>query len=256
MATHRIRPDGNLQFERSSGHPAAPTFDRRQSPLADRLIAVDPGTESVRPVLAPAQFKVLVYAKGWTLRLLAEHWRLSAEYVRRLASDVARSPGWDDAARGLPPIGPARKPRRSWTDGEPGTANTLADLGQPDFGAKTTGTARTTVRSAPTPKGPGFRYHGYMVTGAVVAVSKYLGEMAEEGTLGVVLEVIRERAQERYRVIFESGGIEMFSPDLVDEYLVTTGLERTGLVGYAWRGEESARQDFEAGLFVFDGVEG
>ena len=106
------------------------------------------------------------------------------------------------------------------------------------------------------PNGTGFRYWGYMVVGAVVAVAKHLGEMADEGMHGIVVQVTRERAQERYRVVFETGGIETFSPDLVDEYLVTTGIERNGLVGYVWRGEEAVRQDLRAGLFVFEGAEG
>ena len=86
-------------------------------------------------------------------------------------------------------------------------------------------------------------------------MAKHLGEMADEGMRGIVVQVIRERTQERYRIVFETGGVEMFSPDLVDEYLVTTGIERNGLVGYIWRGEEAVRQDFEAGMFVFEGAE-
>ena len=224
MLDQSVRADGGLS---------------RPAPLADA------GAQS-RRVLSPAQFKAALYAKGWTMRLLADYWGLSADYVRRFVGDPQRAPWWDNAVLGLPIVGPARKPRLSWS-GESELASVLAGLMRPaELGAG------AVLRR---PKGAGFRYWGYMVLGAVVAVAKHLGEMADEGMHGVVVQVIRERTQERYRVVFETGGVEMFSPDLVDEYLVTTGIERNGLVGYIWRGEEVVRQDFEAGMFVFEGAE-
>jgi hypothetical protein len=205
---------------------------------------------AARRVLSPAQFKAALYAKGWTMRLLADYWGLSADYVRRLVGDPQRAPWWDNAVLGLPIAGPARKPRLSWS-GESDSASVLAGLMR-SAGAGAGARNGSVLRR---PKGAGFRYWGYMVRGAVVAVAKHLGEMADEGMHGIVVQVIRERSQERYRIVFETGGVEMFSPDLVDEYLVTTGIERNGLVGYIWRGEEAVRQDFEAGMFVFEGAE-
>lgn len=35
----------------------------------------------------------------------------------------------------------------------------------------------------------------------------------------------------------------MSSPDPVDEYLVATGIERNGLIGNVWRGEDVVRHD-------------
>jgi hypothetical protein len=35
----------------------------------------------------------------------------------------------------------------------------------------------------------------------------------------------------------------MFSSDPVDEYRVTTGFERNGLIGNVWRGEDLVRHD-------------
>jgi hypothetical protein len=200
-----------------------------------------------RQSLLPEQFKTALYAKGWTMKALADYWGISPEYVRRLAADRGRSPWWDNAIYGLPVIGPRRRTRAAWQH-ESATAGPLALSEQ---------SAVAPCLKQPTkPKGPGFRYWGYMVLGAVVAVAKHLGEMADEGMYGLVLQVIPERTQERYRVIFETGEIEMFTPDLVDEYLVTTGIEKNGLVGYVWRGEEAARRDYEAGLFVFEGADG
>ena len=241
--SHLLETGGTLLSRSASPAHLA----RSQSPLDAFAEICGRELAALRPVLSSAQFKTLVYSKGWTLRLLADRWCLAPESVRRLAGDPMRSPSWDDAARGLPVIGQRRKPRRAWLD-ELGATNPLDVMGQSLSGVA----GATAARIAAVPKLPGFRYHGYMVMGAVVAVAKHLGELADEGMHGLVVQVVREKTQERYRVVFETGGIEMFTPDLVDEYLVTTGLEENGLAGYAWRGEDAARQDFEAGMFVFE----
>lgn len=195
---------------------------------------------TLRPVLSPVGWKAVAYAKGWSLRELADYWGLTPEYVRRLAANPKRAAHWDDAVRGLPSLGPARRLRQDWV--EQAQVEAALAAGQP-----------VPSRPAKVPKTPGFRYHDYMVVGAVVAVSKHLGEVADEGARGLVLEVIRSRTQEQYRVLFEGGDFETFEPDLVDEYLVTTGLEQASLAGYVWRGEEVARREFELGLFAFGG---
>lgn len=209
--------------------------------------------ERPRSGLTPQQFKSLVYSKGWTLKQLATHWDLAPETVSRLANDPQRSSYWNDAAHGLAVIGPRRKPRGAWSGGCDFSVLDDALSQRAAIGpAAAAGAGYAEPKPRPVPKVRGYRYHGYMVVGAVVAASKYLGEIADEGQRGIVLEVMREPSQETYRVIFEMGDVEMFSPDQVDEYLVTTGLERSGLSGYVWRGEQAARHDFDAGLFVFD----
>lgn len=235
---------------RSATRSDARLEPRRVASVDAPRLKPGPVALAARRVLSPVQFKAALYAKGWTMRLLADYWGLSADYVLRLVGDPQRAPWWDNAVLGLPIVGPARKPRLAWS-GEPDSASVLAGLMRPAEPG-TRGRNGSVLRR---PKGAGFRYWGYMVVGAVVAVAKHLGEMADEGMHGVVVQVIRERTQERYRVVFESGGVEMFSPDLVDQYLVTTGIERNGLVGYVWRGEEALRRELKAGMFVFEGAE-
>ena len=212
------------------------------SPSLDVSVSVDGSRArdlaALRPVLSAVAWKAVAYAKGWSLRELADYWGLTPEYVRKIASNPKRAAHWDDAVRGLSSLGPARKLRQDWA--EQAEAEAAVAAGE-------------VAKPRRVPKSPGFRYHGYMVVGAVVAVAKHLGEMADEGARGLVLEVIRERTQEKYRVLFEGGEFEMFDPDLVDEYLATTGLERASLAGYVWRGEAIARQEFEMGKFAFDG---
>ena len=50
-----------------------------------------------------------------------------------------------------------------------------------------------------------------------------MGSLAQEGERGVVVRVIPGMFEERYVVRFEAGE-EEFSPELVDQYLVDTGL--------------------------------
>lgn len=184
--------------------------------------------------LSPDAFKAAAYAKGWTLHALAERWGMSAEQVSRMAANPNRAAYADDAVRGLPRIG---KPpaRRAWM------RNKLELVTGPS--------AAEPARRA----GPGMRYHGYMVVGAVVAVAKELGSLAEEGMRGIVVErtELMQPRREIYRVLFETGELESFDADLVDQYLVTTGLERQSLLAYRYAGDDKVRQDFDAGNFSF-----
>jgi hypothetical protein len=196
--------------------------------------------------LSPREFKAALYAKGWTMQALATFWGLSGDHVRRLAADPQRPRWWDNALVGLPVFGPPRAMPRACLV-EPASDGALDD-------------AQQTVRRVERPHaGPGFRYWGYMVVGAVVAVTKHLGELVAEDMHGIVLQTWIDRTpgvyQQCYHVIFESGAVEAFTPDQVDAYLATVGIERDGLTGYVWRGVEQARQDFAAGIFVFEGVE-
>lgn len=185
--------------------------------------------------LSPDAFRSAAYAKGWTLRALAERWDMTAEAVYRLAANAGRAAYLDDAVRGLPRVGKALPVRPTW-----GTGASLEPAG--DLVAL--------ARRA----GPGMRYHGYMVVGAVVAVGKDLGSVAEEGMRGIVVQVstLMQPMRELYRVIFETGELESFDADLVDEYLVTTGLEREELKAYRFRGDAQVVVDFGEGLFEFN----
>lgn len=205
--------------------------------MRDAVRQVQPARRAVQR-LSPDAFKAEAYAKGWTLQALAERWGMSAEAVSRMAANVSRASYVDDAVRGLPRIGKPLPARRAWT------RSNLELVAGPS--------AVDLARRA----GPGMRYHGYMVVGAVVAVATDLGSLAEEGMRGIVVhrtELMQPR-REIYRVLFETGELESFDADLVDQYLVTTGLERADLAGYVFRGDAQALADFNAGLFVFDEV--
>lgn len=193
---------------------------------AARSVAIDVSIVAGERLSADA-FRVVLCEKGWTIRALALYWGLSREHVQRIAANDDRSMWWDDALRGLPAVGAPRSMRRA------------------------SGVMAREVR-ARQPSGRGFRYHGYMVVGAIVVVSKYLGDDADEGARGVVLHVESQREHEFYTVLFRSGMVERFSPDQVDEYLVTTGLEREDLRSYAWRGAAAALADLERGLIELD----
>lgn len=196
----------------------------------------DPNVSGSRRVLErldPTAFKAAAYAKGWNLRQLAERWAMTPEAVYRLAANPERSPYLDDAVRGLPRVGRPRPVRPTWR--------------------RTPGPAEARGPEHVRRLGPGMRYHGYMVLGAVVAVAKDLGSVAEEGMRGVVIQIstMIQPSREIYRVIFETGELESFDADLVDEYLVTTGLERPGLAAYRYQGDDQVRADFESGSFEF-----
>lgn len=188
--------------------------------------------------LRPVEFRAAIYAKGWQFKALAAYWGVTNVTLSRWASDENRAPYLDDAVRGLRAIGPALKLPKSWQ----------AEL----YSAAPTRPPATRMSAGRSPQklGPGFRYRGYMVVGAVVSTSRDFGSMAEFGSRGVVLQVAVQADQESYQVFFESGCTECFTPDLVDEYLVTTGLECTQLVNYKFVDEQTAIADWSAGVFI------
>jgi hypothetical protein len=182
-----------------------------------------------KSTVQPNAFKRALYARGWTMRELAAHWDITPEYMRRVAGNPDRPRWFNDALKGLPRRGKPRTPRRAWEGGI-----------DPNQQRK--------------PRPPGLRYHGDLLVGSVVTVSKYLGEIADEDERGLVVQVLRQGQTESYRVIFERGGIDIFDPALVDEYLVDSCIyPRKALAGYQWRGEAAAAADFAAGLFQFAG---
>jgi hypothetical protein len=188
------------------------------------LVRLGASAKTVRVPLTPAAFKAAAYAKGWSLKALADRWGFTAEWLTRLAGNSKRPAYFDDAVRGLPRVGPPRLMPKTWRD---------------------------QLVGAPAPAGPGFRYRGYLVVGAVVAASKAVGSMADEGMHGIVVNVASDQSQEVYRVVFETGEMESFTPDMVDEYLVGTGLERDELMQYRYVNDERVMQDYREGRFVF-----
>lgn len=196
------------------------------SPSISRsLVRLSTTAAAVRVPLSPMAFKSAAYAKGWTLKALAERWGITPEWLTRLAGNPQRPAHFDDAVRGLPRIGLPLPMPKAWREQR--------------------------VGAQAMPAGPGFRYRGYLVVGAVVAAAKAVGSMAEEGMHGVVVQVTADASQEVYRVVFESGEIESFTPDLVDEYLADVGIEQEALKQYRYVSDEQVQQDFSQGKFVF-----
>jgi hypothetical protein len=188
-----------------------------------------PGTgRSVeRPLQQPAAFKAAIYAKGWSLKALAERWGMTSDGLLKVARDGNRPLHFDDAVRGLRKIGPPIKPRRAWS---------AALAGEPVL----------------TPhRAPGLRYRGYFVVGAVVAVIKSVGSIAEEGMRGIVVEVVKEKTRELYRVLFETGDLELFGPNQVDEHLQDIGLVRDELLHFRYVNDAAVDALFRAGRFQF-----
>lgn len=192
-------------------------------------------TTPQRDLIEPAAFRELAYRKGWTLKALAGRWGHTLPWLIKLIDRTDRPQALDDALRGLPRHGRPKQPPARWSTHE----------------------AEGAAASRPTRLAPGLRYQGYMVVGAVVAAQRDVGSMAEEGAHGIVVQVLRTGgrsvagASQSFRVIFESGAIEVFTPDLVDQYLVTTGLERQALAKYQFVSDEQVIVDFEAGMFEF-----
>jgi hypothetical protein len=185
-----------------------------------------------RDPIPAGDFKRALYTRGWTMRELAERWDITPEYMRRLAGDLERPRWFDDALKGIPRKGKPRKPRGAWAAGAAAPAKPRE------------------------PRSPGLRYQGHLVVGSVVVVAKHLGDMADEDDRGLVIEILTQGKDESYRVIFERGGIEVFGPDMVDEFLVDTCIyPRQALAGYRWRGDAATAADFDAGLFQFHGVD-
>jgi hypothetical protein len=180
-----------------------------------------------RPLQQPAAFKAAIYAKGWSLKALAGRWGMTPDGLLKVARDGNRPLHFDDAVRGLRKVGPPIKPRRAWS---------AAMAGEPVL--------------AP-PRAPGLRYRGYFVVGAVVVVLKAVGSIVDEGMRGIVVEVVREKTRELYRVLFETGDLEVFSPSQVDDHLQDVGLVREELAQYRYLNDATVVSQFRTGMFHF-----
>lgn len=228
------------QSDPCTEHFFSASYGKPQSrPRASKLlggVSLGLAAKAMHQRLRPVEFRAAIYAKGWKFNALAAFWGVTNVTLCRWASDECRPAYLDDAVRGLRAIGPALPLPKSWQ----------AEL---SFARPQRPPAKRAGRP-PSKLGPGFRYRGYMVLGAVVAVSKDLGSMATEGQYGVVVQIVVDEERESYRVIFQTGCIEQFDADLVDAYLVTTGLENDELSQYRYVSDEALLTDFEAGLFT------
>jgi hypothetical protein len=180
--------------------------------------------------LTPAQFKAIIKAKNWKYTELAERWGYTAVWVSNIARDPRRHARYDDMVMGLP--------NRKTID------RTLRH--RQERAAKL---VPNQVKEERKPTGE-YRYHSYLTVNTIVVAATDVGSMAEEGTRGIVFQVVNTGQGERYGVIFETGLWDWFAPDHVDDFLVSTGLS-CGNIFYDFQGEMKLQQDFAAGYFVF-----
>lgn len=154
--------------------------------------------------LNQTQFKALVRLKGWTYEGLSKRWGLSRVWVSKIAANPNRPSHYVDAVFGLPEASGKGTCSRA-------AAKYLKRIGAHPEEAELK------------PKGPGFRYQGYLVLGRIVTAAVDVGSLALEGERGVVVKLKSNLFEERYVIRFQ-GGEEEFSPELVDQYLVDSGL--------------------------------
>lgn len=182
------------------------------------------------------EFKALARAKGWKFTMLAQRWGVTPEWISSISRDAQRDLCYDDALFGLPDLNRVPAELRS-------RRRTLTNAAQ---GARQSAPGRRTRK-----KGPGYRYQGYVRLGSILTVAAAFGSIAQEGERGIVVEVADAAGEENYRVIFENGASETFSPDAVDTYLADTGLLASGCDAYRYVDPHRLLRDFEAGRFRF-----
>lgn len=169
--------------------------------------------------LSPEEFRAIAQGKGWSYVALAKRWEKSPEWISKIARNPSRPSQYDDAIRGLPSLksSPVRR------------------------------------RHAPAHqrRGSGFRYSGTLGLGDLVNVENTFGSMAEVGQRGLVLRVIEEPTRETYLVLFESGEMEIFDPDLFDQFLGFSGLSDRIAALYVFQDEATVARDFKSHRFNF-----
>ncbi|HEY8608120.1 MAG TPA: hypothetical protein VIM12_13480 [Noviherbaspirillum sp.] len=189
-----------------------------------------------RQRLTPTQFKALAKYKGWKFKMLAERWGVTPEWVSQVSRDPMRDLRYDDALLGLPNLHRLARDMKAR---------------ERQLDAAVARTAPSRDREARRRPTPGYRYRGYLTTGVVVTASTEVGSMAEEGMRGVVFQILDDRKQETYGVIFETGMWDWFPPDYVDLYLTSTGLVCRRTERYRYVDERTLQEDFHAGRFTF-----
>ena len=201
------------------------------------------------PPLSPAAFKALIAERGWRMADLACRWAIRPEHLSRIAADVARETKWDDAVRALPTLGPRDRvavtaARRALVPSPPRVRKSPAP--EPGAGPVASGSAAAAgVPERPFSWGPeedeedealaaegdGFRYHAYLSRGAELVVVREIDGFAREQA---ILLVIATRigadaaggAQEEYHCESASGEQRWFTPEQIDDGLVSNGKTR------------------------------
>ena len=181
------------------------------------------------------EFRALAKAKGWKFTMIAARWGVTPEWISNVSRDPQRDLRYDDALYGLPDLHQLKRDLRQRSSAVDAALN----------GRQT----RRAVR--PPAMAPGYRYHSYLVTGAVVTVATDFGSIADECERGIVFQVSVCDRQETYGVVFERGGYDWFSPEAVDRYLVATGFIAATAAAYHFQSAATLEADVKSGVFEF-----
>lgn len=173
--------------------------------------------------MTPVEVKALLASKGWTNVALAARWRCTTVWISKIINDGDRAPHYNDALAGLPK-GPKSEPRKVTSKRAPRAAKA--------------------ARS-----GPGYRYHGVITQGDVLAVDPYFGSICEEGEHGIVIQVVDDGTCERYRTVFPRGDVELLDATLIDQCFYTNGQVHEFAQGYTYLSDKQVVADAHAGRF-------
>jgi hypothetical protein len=206
---------------------------------------VELGLLLLRPArLSSADFKTLIYQRGWRMADAALRWNVRPETLSRVAADPQRETRWDDLVRALPPL--TRRERAA------ATAARL-QLCPPQPRARPAATVEAPVPVQPprptvssfdwaededdefasfAPAGNGYRYQEYVGVGSELVVVSEIGSFAAEGTVLVVIDTRlgvndNGQAQEEYQCEAPQGTTLWLTPDQMDDWVVSTGKTRS-----------------------------
>jgi hypothetical protein len=204
----------------------------------------------VERIFTPEEVRALIRLRGWPHRDLARHWGMTAVYLSRLINNSRRRAHWNDAFSGLP-----RYERLSSDLGvRHERLRRLLEQPQPAKRGPRPGRLSQIERASAeelATGGGGYRYRGYLYPGAILTVSRDIGDLALENERGIVFAKEDVGIGERYGIVFESGYIDWFVPDQIDLHLAETGLANEALKAAQYENVAAVRRDFEAGLFAF-----
>ena len=200
------------------------------------------------PPLSPAAFKALIAERGWRMADVACRWAIRPEHLSRIAADAARETKWDDGVRALPTLSRREQTavtaaRRQLVPNPPRsrqvkTGDLSADALAPENAAAdgpgrpfSWGAEDDEEDEAMAAEGDGFRYHAYLSRGAELVVVREIDGFAREHA---ILLVIATRlgvdaaggAQEQYQCESASGAQRWFTPEQIDDGLVSNGKTR------------------------------
>lgn len=150
-------------------------------------------------------FREIAAQKGWSMVNLARRWKITPEYLSRLANDRQRDPWWDDALAGLPKL-------------------TLLAARQLDKERLAEKPPVKRERKPPAEDITGYRYHDDLEPGAIVALTTEIGDYPE-GARGFVKKRHLGSNGEKYLIVI--GDMEdWYDPDDIDSLMVATGESR------------------------------